>query len=128
MATVENANGAKFVMLTKAEACSIIGSLGAMLADEALEGSHGGSCPYISVYDIVSNINSRMFFIVDPHFCDVTSEILEAGKSIIVLPRNEAANIIGNLAKQMVKWGGDTVSVSVQDRGKVLYRLVLGVR
>lgn len=128
MATVENVNGAKFVMLTKAEACSIIGSLGAMLADEALEGSHGGSCPYIGAYDIVSNVNSRIFFIVDPNLRDVSGEILEEGNIIIVLPRHEAANIIGNLAHQLVKWGGDTVSVSIQDRGKQLYRLVLGVR
>jgi len=129
MATEQIVKDARYLELTRVEAGSIIGKLGAQLADEYLPVnyySYGESAAFVRIFNESGNVGTRMLLIVDSKPRDVAGELVdeEEDETIIILSRIEAADIIGSLAKQLAKGFGECASVSVQDRGRVLYRLV----
>jgi len=83
----------------------------------------------------MGQIKVWMAFIVDTKPRDNAGELLQGGQTIIILSRREASDIIGLLSAQlagMIGFGGyfqpgACPSMSVQDRGKLLYVLSLSV-
>jgi hypothetical protein len=130
MATEENVNGIRSIELTSREAASVICLLGVQIGDEYLPHnyySYSSSAAFVRIFGQGGNVDVRMFLIIDWKPRDVSGEVVEGDETIIILSRVDAANIIGSLANQLAKGGGNCASVSVQDRGRELYRLVWSV-
>jgi hypothetical protein len=129
MATREIVNFGRQVELTKIEAASVIGKLGAQLADEYLPVnyySYSESAAFVRVFDASGNVETRMFLIVDSKPRYIAGDIVEKDETIIILSRGDAAKIMVSLTKQLSSRScSDYISVTVKDGVGEYYRLEL---
>lgn len=133
MATEERINEARYIELTRKEAANIIGLLGAQLANEPLINNQLGACPDVKIIDKNTGAIIWLSFIVDLKPRSAATETVHNWQTVICLSLQETVNVIMLLAALLADKfpanfsHGSCPNVLVQDKGHVLYRLVLTV-
>lgn len=130
MATEEIVNNTKYISLSRKEALNIICFLSGQLAEESTLNYGCGACPEILIKS--EDFSKRRMSFAENSNTKQSYEIKAQNEDIIVLSRLEATRVVTNLVEQLAghnvnSYTGSCVTISVFDKGHVLYDIVFVV-